>query len=220
MYSRSLLKRAQKSTLLHFKGVTSQKSSESLPYDVHTKPVLEQAALAWGSFPHSSTSLLTKLSPQLRAVSTSSLFSPHQGGRAQEKNVCVANTLYVYNDLTGFFSWRARLMFCSAAFCRGNKIAYCGANSITLESPYHFLLSGDSEHEAPWCRDHHQLTVAGEFEIKGGVLLWEAGWRRSNWIVCCLLLFSLLTGCAAVMESSYYMVKESFHFLCFSSLPL
>lgn len=65
-------------------------------------------------------------------------------------------------------------------FCRGNKIAYCSANSITPESPYHFLHSGSSEREAPRYRDHHQRTVAGEFEIKGGVLLGEAGWRRSN----------------------------------------
>lgn len=103
-------------------------------------------------------------------------------------------------------------------FCRGNKIAYCSANSITPESPYHFLHSGSSEREAPRYRDHHQRTVAGEFEIKGGVLLGEAGWRRSNWIVCCLLLFLLLTGCAAVMESSYFMVKEcSFSLFLFTS---
>lgn len=71
-------------------------------------------------------------------------------------------------------------MFCQTIFCCGNEIAYCSANSITLESPYHFLRSGASEREAPWYRDHHQLTLAGEFEIKGGVLLGEAGWRRSN----------------------------------------
>lgn len=50
-------------------------------------------------------------------------------------------------------------------FC-GNRIAYCGANSITLESPYHFLRSGASKREAPGCWDHHHGTVAGESQIK------------------------------------------------------
>lgn len=65
-------------------------------------------------------------------------------------------------------------------FC-GNRIAHCSANSITPESPYHFPRSGGSgERAAPRCLDHHQLTVAGEFEIKACVLLGEADWRRSN----------------------------------------
>lgn len=69
--------------------------------------------------------------------------------------------------------------------CGGNTIAYCSANSITLESPYHFLCRGGCERQAAWCRDHHQLRVAGEFEIKGGALVGGAGWMTSNWIVCC-----------------------------------
>ena len=72
-----------------------------------------------------------------------------------------------------------RRAFCLAAFAV-DRIAYCGGNSITLVSPYHLLYSGNSEREAPWYRDHHQLAVAGEFEIKGGGLLGEDGWRRSN----------------------------------------
>lgn len=110
------------------------------------------------------------------------------------------------------FSWKTWLDFCQTAFSCGNKIAYCSANSITLESPYHFLRSCRSLCGAPWCWDHHHLTLASVFEIKGGVLLGETGWRRSNWIVCCLLLFLLLTGYAAIMESSDSMVEEGVYF--------
>lgn len=68
--------------------------------------------------------------------------------------------------MTSQVSSHGGLVFSRTAFCCGNKIAYCSANSITLEGPYHFSRSGGSERGAPWHRDHHQLTVAGEFEIK------------------------------------------------------
>lgn len=53
-----------------------------------------------------------------------------------------------------------------------NSTASLKSNSIILESPDHFLSS----------QDHHQLTVAGEFDIKTGrgSSSREAGWRRSN----------------------------------------
>lgn len=47
----------------------------------------------------------------------------------------------------------------------------------------------------------------------------QAG-RRSNWIVCCMLLFLLHTGCAALMDSTYFMVQESVHFHPLFSPPL
>lgn len=106
------------------------------------------------------------------AASTSSLFSPHRG----VGDGCLFDK-YMYG-MTSQASFHGGLGSCFV--CHGNKIAYCSANSITLESPYHYLRGGSSEREAARCRDHHQLTVACIFEIKRGVLLGEAGWRRSN----------------------------------------
>lgn len=84
--------------------------------------------------------------------------------------------------MTSQVSFHGGLGSCVLFDCisRGNRIACCSGNSITLESPYHFLRSGGGECKAACYQDHHQLTVAGEFEIKGGVLHGGAGWGRSN----------------------------------------
>lgn len=87
--------------------------------------------------------------------------------------------MYVMTSQVSFHGGLGLCVLFDCISC-GNRIAYCSGNSITLESPYHFLRSGGGGRKTPWYRDHHQLTVAGEFKIKGGVLHGAAGWRRSN----------------------------------------
>lgn len=60
------------------------------------------------------------------------------------------------------------------------KLLIAVLTQLLLRALIIFYAVAAARREAPWYGDHHQLTVAGEFEIKGGVLLGGAGWRRSN----------------------------------------
>lgn len=63
---------------------------------------------------------------------------------------------------------------------RGNNIAYCSANSITVEGPYHSFSRRSNRREAPQNQVHRQVTVVGAFETKGDVLLREVGWKKES----------------------------------------
>lgn len=79
------VKRGHKSSLLHFQGSQGKKVQNHFLMTSTQSVSSTRTGLAGGYFPQSSTPLLTKPSPKLLAASTSSLLSPQQECRAQEK---------------------------------------------------------------------------------------------------------------------------------------
>lgn len=88
--------------------------------------------------------------------------------------ICVTNIGFSSNGVL------ARPRFVRLHFAVVIELLIAALTQLLLRALIIFLRSGGGEREAPWCRDDHQLTVAGEFEIKGRCAAGVAGCRRSN----------------------------------------